>query len=500
MKKDEIIKNTKHLFYTKIMMVFWVTTVVVSLFWNFSVIDQYMNQTVKGQAQAFFDEIQTTRAWNAKHGGVYVKITETTQPNIYLETANREIYIDSLNIALTKINPAFMTRQIAMIANKKNNVRFNITSLNPIRPKNKADNWEEIQLTKFEKGSAEAFEYVEKDSLYRYMAPLMVEKSCLKCHEKQGYQLGDVRGGISVSIKGEENIESIFEQKMNMFIFHIIFLILGIIGLLAFLKFVKNQIKILENENLLMQQKNTQILKLKEKAEESNRLKNAFMNNMSHEIRTPLYGITSFLGLLQDPNIEADDKQEYIDMINKSSNRLIATVTDIIEISKIEAGLVEVSIGKVFVNEMLNELYELFSIDVENKGLKLYQLPSLSDDKAIVLTDNHKLTGILTNLIKNAIKFTDKGSITFGYNIIEDTEKGSLMQFYVKDTGIGVPKNKLQTIFNSFEQADIGNTRAFEGSGLGLSIAKSYVDILGGKIWLSSKENVGTEFVFTIPY
>ena len=238
----------------------------------------------------------------------------------------------------------------------------------------------------------------------------------------------------------------------------------------------------------------------KEKAEESNRLKTAFLNNMSHEIRTPLNGITGFVGLLQNPDLDAEDKQLYIDVINKSSDRLIATVSDIIEISKIEAGIIKVSATKVLVNEVFNELYEFFSLEAENKGLKLKQLPGLSNDKAILLTDNHKLTGILTNLIKNAIKFTDKGSVTFGYSIIEDTEKGSLMQFYVKDTGIGVPDNKLQAIFNRFEQADIGDTRAFEGSGLGLSIAKSYVEALGGKIWLSSKEDIGTEFTFTIPY
>ncbi|RLD75142.1 MAG: hypothetical protein DRJ10_15820, partial [Bacteroidetes bacterium] len=216
-----------------------------------------------------------------------------------------------------------------------------------------------------------------------------------------------------------------------------------------------------------------ELVSAKEKAEQSNRLKTAFLNNMSHEIRTPLNGITGFLGLLQDPNLKDEHKQGYINIINKSSNRLITTVTDIIEISKIEAGLTEVSIKEVSVNEMLNELYSFFSLDAKNKGLSLIQHPSLSDDEAIVLTDNHKLNGILTNLVKNAIKFTDKGSVTFGYKLKTDT-----LEFYVKDTGIGIPEDRQQAIFNRFEQADIEDTRAFEGSGLGLAIAKSYVETL----------------------
>jgi len=233
----------------------------------------------------------------------------------------------------------------------------------------------------------------------------------------------------------------------------------------------------------------------KEKAEESNRLKSAFINNMSHEIRTPLNGINGFLELLLDSNYEVEDKKEYIDIIKTSSDRLITTVTDIMEISKIEAGLLDLSEKEVTVNGIFNEIFNSFSIDAKEKNLSLKQIPSLSDNEAKIFIDNQKLTGILTNLIKNAIKFTNSGSVTFGYKL-----KADILEFYVKDTGIGIPKNRQQAIFNRFEQADIEDTRVYEGSGLGLAIAKSYVEVMGGKIWLNSKEGVGTEFTFTIPY
>ena len=160
-----------------IITIIWTILITTSCIWNFYVIDKNIKLVVKGQSQSFFDEIQTTRQWNAGHGGVYVPITDNTQPNPYLEVPNREIYIDSLGIALTKVNPAFMTRQIGDIAKKNNNVVFHITSLNPIRPQNKPDTWETVQLEKFENGTTETIEYLAKDSVYRYMAPLHVKKA-----------------------------------------------------------------------------------------------------------------------------------------------------------------------------------------------------------------------------------------------------------------------------------------------------------------------------------
>ncbi|NPD48153.1 PAS domain S-box protein [Lentimicrobium sp. S6] len=250
----------------------------------------------------------------------------------------------------------------------------------------------------------------------------------------------------------------------------------------------------------LERKKAEQELKLAlEKAEESNRLKTAFLNNMSHEIRTPLNGITGFIGLLQDPDIDDEEKQHYFDIINKSSDRLIATVTDIIDISKIEAGLVKVSKTEVSVNKILDEQYSFFNHQAQSKGLKLKYSPTISDKDALIVTDQHKLEGILINLIKNAIKFTEQGEITFGCSLKKEKDI-EVLEFYVKDTGIGIPANRTEAIFNRFEQADIEDIRVHQGSGLGLAIAKSYVEMLGGDISVKSKEGEGSTFTFSIPY
>ncbi|MCX6145739.1 MAG: ATP-binding protein, partial [Candidatus Kapabacteria bacterium] len=238
-----------------------------------------------------------------------------------------------------------------------------------------------------------------------------------------------------------------------------------------------------------------ELIKAKDKAEESDRLKSSFLANMSHEIRTPMNGILGFTNLLKEPNLDGDDKDDFIDMIERSGARMLSTINDVIDVSKIEAGLIEVSISNTNINEQIEDRYAFFLLETNHKGLTLtYHCPLNSDD-AIIKTDNDKLYAILTNLIKNAIKFTSEGSIDFGYEL-----KSDFIEFYVKDTGDGIDKEKLELIFERFRQGSESLTRDYEGSGLGLTITKAYVQMLGGKIWLKSELGKGTEFYFTIPY
>jgi len=236
-----------------------------------------------------------------------------------------------------------------------------------------------------------------------------------------------------------------------------------------------------------------------EKAQESDRLKSAFLMNMSHEIRTPMNGILGFAKLLKKPQLTRDELNSYIEIIEQCGDRLLNTINNIIDISKIEAGQVKIVKTEVSVNKILEEQYAFFNPEAKSKGLELIYKPTLSDKEAIIVTDKHKLEGILTNLIKNAIKFTEFGNISFGYSIKKGKDFKEL-NFYVKDTGIGIPSDRIHAIFNRFEKADIENSKVYEGAGLGLAISKSYVEMLGGKIWVSSKEGYGSTFTFSIPY
>jgi len=177
----------------------WTAVVLASFLWNIRMLDKGTTLTLKSIGHSFFKEIQTTRLWNARHRGVYVPVTSVTQPNPYLDDPERDV-ITRKGLTLTKINPAYMTRQIAEITKEEGHVQFHITSLKPIRPGNKPDAWEQAALRKFEAGSPDDSEFVENGASYRYMAPLPVKRACLKCHAKQGYKEGEIRGGISVTI------------------------------------------------------------------------------------------------------------------------------------------------------------------------------------------------------------------------------------------------------------------------------------------------------------
>ncbi|HBG23697.1 MAG: hypothetical protein A2266_02205 [Bacteroidetes bacterium RIFOXYA12_FULL_40_10] len=261
-------------------------------------------------------------------------------------------------------------------------------------------------------------------------------------------------------------------------------------GSIRFLEMVAREIAVVFQRAEMIKN----LIKSKDRAEESDRLKSAFLANMSHEIRTPMNGILGFLQLLSEGEISNGDRDYYFDVINKSGERLLSTINDIIEISKIESGQLSTSVSYVDIGSILDFQYEFFVKQAQQKGLKLTLCKTRNPIIKTIKTDKHILDGILTNLIKNAIKFTEKGEIEFGNYI-----KGDAMFFYVKDTGIGISPDRHQAIFERFVQADLDYKRPHEGSGLGLSIVKAYVNMLGGEINLVSESGVGSTFFFSIP-
>jgi PAS domain S-box-containing protein len=238
-----------------------------------------------------------------------------------------------------------------------------------------------------------------------------------------------------------------------------------------------------------------ELIAAKEKAEESDRLKSAFLANMSHELRTPLNSIIGFSDLMLDPDFDHQQYVKFTKLINTSGNNLLAIISDIMDISKIEAGQVSIRKQLHSANKLVNDIQSEYSLKAMEKGLELRLELSNPNDEIFVESDENRLRQILVNFVGNAIKFTEKGFIVIGIEIV-----GDFVQFYVKDTGIGIPKEFHEQIFERFRQVETGNTRKYGGNGLGLPISKSLVELLGGKIWMESEHGKGSTFYFKIQY
>jgi PAS domain S-box-containing protein len=247
-----------------------------------------------------------------------------------------------------------------------------------------------------------------------------------------------------------------------------------------------------------MEETRQRLILAKEKAEESDRLKTAFLANMSHEIRTPMNAIIGFSDLLSEDDLDQDDKLDFISKIKSAGGSLMSLINDIIDIAKIEAGQLKVTESPCDLNHMLNEVRGTFEELKNTSGknsIKLVLNIPASDSQLMVMTDPMRLQQVLTNLLSNALKFTEFGSIEFGYTRQQDT-----LSFYVKDSGIGILRSKQKFLFQRFSQLDASTTRKYGGTGLGLAISKNLVDLLGGNIGMESNPGKGSIFFFTIPY
>jgi signal transduction histidine kinase len=293
--------------------------------------------------------------------------------------------------------------------------------------------------------------------------------------------------------------------------------------------FIANKELIFQNQE--KEKRAAELIIAKEKAEESDRLKSAFLANMNHEIRTPMNGIMGFAELLKEPNLSNKNRQKYIGVIEECGVRMLETIDNIINISKIESGQMDISISRTDINVLIKNIYTLFKPEAAQKGLVIQYENTLLGKDAIINADGSKIYIILTYLLRNAIKFTAKGSIRFGYELkpcLEPVDKKVRelvnktvsepaelavnelvelavsepveLEFFVKDTGIGIQARQMEFIFNSFRQGSESSTKKYEGAGLGLSISKSIVSLLGGKIWIKSESGKGSTVYFTVPY
>jgi signal transduction histidine kinase/CheY-like chemotaxis protein len=449
----------------------------------------YVLELARAHARTAWAKDVDYRRWIAGHGGVYVPMTEKTPPNPHLKVNDREVTLPSGRV-LTLVNPAYMTRQVHELAVERAGVIGHITSLKPLRPENAPDGWEVEALRAFEQGRKEVSGIVEVngESYMRVMRPLVVEQSCLKCHASQGYQAGDIRGGISAAIPMVELLVFSRAQDRILGVGYAVVWILGVTGIVG-------GTAVIRRRSQERDQAQRELVKARDVAQAAVRAKGAFLANMSHEIRTPMTAILGFTDQLLDGGLNDAERADYARVIRRNGEHLLLLINDILDMSKIEAGKLDVHREACHTRQILQYVSQLFSSRAKEKGLELH-VESQGSIPDMINSDSTRLTQALVNLVGNAVKFTSRGAIRV---VVSCDRHQETIRFAVVDSGIGLTPEQATRLFVPFAQADVSTSRKYGGTGLGLAITRRIAELLGGQVTLSSKEGQGCTFTLTVP-
>ncbi len=463
---------------------FWAGVVGLSFWWNLIQLDQHAQHMAVNRGRLVFETIQTMRLWNARHGGVYVPVTETTPSNIYLKTRERDI-TSPAGIALTMINPAYMTRQIGELL-KEGETWVHITSLKPINPFNKPDGWEASSLESFETGTKERLDlFAEDDGVetYRYMAPLVTERACLACHHVQGYKEGDIRGGIRVSFS-KASISKLVAPRIDLIalIHGMAWLVLS--GLtLAMMAGLRASFRTIEEAYAHLDLRTGQLAASNKHLEE-------FAYITSHDLQEPLRTVSSYLGLFSKRynDVLDDNGRELLNFAVDASKRLKLQISDLLKYSRVTHTKKEMDV--VEMRAIVEEVLSNLETRITECGARVEVSPELPT----ILGDRSQLVRLVQNLISNALKYRSPDQpplVRIGIRL-----DGRFWEVSVADNGIGIEEEYRERIFGIFQRLHGQGT--YEGSGIGLAICQRVVECHGGTIRVESAEGGGSIFIFTL--
>ncbi|MFC1708255.1 ATP-binding protein [Planctomycetota bacterium] len=435
---------------------------------------------LNSSAQALFKNIVLTRRWNANHGGVYVLKGLGVESNPYLKDPDLRAVGGR---TYTKKNPALMTREISEYAQAEGAFTYHITSLNLLNPSNAPDPWEREALSSFEQGVTESarVSVLDNKKVYRFMRPLHYEKGCVACHEHQGYELGDVRGGISVTLPFEQTAVQMSSNRAALMI--LAAAVTGVLGMVLYF-FVWRMMSRLFRQNQQLLDLNCQ--------------KDRFLGMAAHDLRNPLGAIEGFsriitAGVAGPVNPE---QQKLLGRIERTSGTMLQLVDDLLDVSKIHAGRLDLNIEDTVLRTILRDVFELNEIAAKGKRIELKL--DLSADLPHAGTDPDRLGQVVDNLLNNAIKFSRAGSTVTLRGRSPDGPASDKVEIAVIDEGPGIPADELPRLFESFQRTSVTPTGGEGSTGLGLAIVKRIVDAHGGTIAVDSQVGIGSTFTVTL--
>lgn len=480
----------------------WVIAVGGSLSIHLTDLRRHSLDVATEGARNMFRMVVLMRAWNADHGGLYVPVSPKVRPNPYLEHPRRDLTTTD-GQALTMVNPAFMTRLLAEMAAANGGTIFHITSLKPIRPANSADPWERRALEAFELGAKEIVELVAtpEGAQLRYMAPLFVTQPCMKCHEKQGYRVGDIRGGISVSQPYSPVAALLAGQRQTYAIHGAVFLLVTLagVGLLELLRrrwiALAATIGALETTQGQLASSNRSLAQALDGAATASRAKSVFLSVMSHELRTPLNTITGFAHLLRRETDRAEHRQ-MLDSIEAASGRLVEMIEEMLDFSRLD-GEVSLDSADFSLDELLGGLFAALEKAANRKGIRC-RLERDARLPAWLHGDPRRIGQLVGCFVGNAVKFSERGEIVLRAVRLGGDDSDVQLRFEVEDQGLGISAEQHAQLFQPFQQGDMSSTRKFGGTGLGLALCKRLAELMGGDVGVSSVLGEGSRFWFAV--
>ena len=472
----------------------WAALTGLSLHHNLGILDAQQHEAALARARMMATVVQTTRLWNAGHGGVYVPVTEATPPNEWLTVPDRDVTIDGR--AFTLINPAYMTRQIAELINVREGMSLRLTSRKPIRPANGPDPWEDSALLSFESGQTEILELTTLNDrpTFRYMARMLAEGPCLKCHAAQGYKLGEVRGGLSVSLPAAEFEAVIRPLRQQTVALHVALFLVAAAGSVMYLQRLRQRWTFLEtaraDQERIVAERTRELRDANAELARSNAELENFAYVASHDLQEPLRMVRSYAQLLEKRYAPAFDAEgmEFLGYLEGGAERMKQMIDDLLAYSRVGRDQTDRS------QVSLEETLDIALKNLEGSIRESHALVRKEGPFQTIRGERSLLVRLFQNLVGNALKYHAPGVTPVV--TVSCKMAGDFCEIAVADNGIGIPEKDRDRIFLIFQR--LHSHGIYSGTGIGLAICRKIVERHGGAIWVEDAPGQGSIFRFTL--